>query len=60
MQIMFWLYHTCMYILFVQCCHHNAFYNRMMSKEVEAEKEVMVDAGSWDEDWEETHVVKLR
>ena len=36
------------------------FYDRMMSKEVEKEKEVMVEAKGWDEDWEETHVVKLR
>ena len=31
-----------------------------MNKDVEAEKEVMVEARGWDEDWEETHVVKLR
>ena len=36
------------------------FYDRMMSKEVEKEKEVMVEAKGWDEDWEETHVVKPR
>ena len=60
MQIMFWLYRICVYILSVQCHHHNAFCNWMMSREVEAEREVMVEARGWDEDWEETHVVKLR